>query len=84
MKFLLYAPTRPIVDFSVILLWAMAVGTIVTASLWQDFGTSENSDERYNELSKVYRILSLLIVVKFIAEVFVYACLIDILLTTII
>ncbi|MBA0702811.1 hypothetical protein Goari_022435, partial [Gossypium aridum] len=30
----------------------MAVGTIVTASLWQEFGTSENSDERYNELSK--------------------------------
>ncbi|PPD84842.1 hypothetical protein GOBAR_DD18223 [Gossypium barbadense] len=51
-EFLLYAPTRPIVDFSVIFLWAMAVGTIVTASLWQEFGTSENSDERYNELSK--------------------------------
>ncbi|MBA0798275.1 hypothetical protein Gohar_008882, partial [Gossypium harknessii] len=46
----------------------MAVGTIVTASLWQEFGTSENSDERYNELSKVYHILSLLIVMKFIAE----------------
>ncbi|KAK8572816.1 hypothetical protein V6N13_048383 [Hibiscus sabdariffa] len=51
-EFLLYAPTRPIVDLSVIVLWAMAVGTIFTASLWQEFGTSENSDGRYNELSK--------------------------------
>ncbi|XP_039010059.1 signal peptide peptidase-like 3 isoform X2 [Hibiscus syriacus] len=51
-ELLLYAPTRPIVDLSVILLWAMAVGTIVTASYWPEFGTSENSDERYNELSK--------------------------------
>ncbi|XP_039020721.1 signal peptide peptidase-like 3 isoform X2 [Hibiscus syriacus] len=51
-EFLLYAPPRPIVDISVIFLWAMAVGTIVTASYWQEFGTSENSDERYNELSK--------------------------------
>ncbi|XWS35271.1 hypothetical protein CRYUN_Cryun21dG0111800 [Craigia yunnanensis] len=51
-EFLLYAPTRPIVDYSVIFLWAMAVGTIVTASLWQEFSTSELTDERYNELSK--------------------------------
>ncbi|XWS13237.1 hypothetical protein CRYUN_Cryun36dG0020300 [Craigia yunnanensis] len=50
-EFLLYAPTRPVVDFSVIFLWAMAVGTIVTASFWQEFGTSEHTDERYNELS---------------------------------
>ncbi|XP_039016424.1 signal peptide peptidase-like 3 [Hibiscus syriacus] len=51
-EFLIYAPPRPIVDLSVIFLWAMAVGTIVIASYWQEFGTSENSDERYNELSK--------------------------------
>ncbi|EOY04904.1 Signal peptide peptidase family protein, expressed isoform 1 [Theobroma cacao] len=50
-EFLLYAPTRPVVDFSVLFLWAMAVGTIVTASLWQEFGTSEHTNERYNELS---------------------------------
>ncbi|GMI78686.1 ARABIDOPSIS THALIANA SIGNAL PEPTIDE PEPTIDASE-LIKE 3, SIGNAL PEPTIDE PEPTIDASE-LIKE 3 [Hibiscus trionum] len=54
-EFLLYAPNRPIVDLSVIVLWAMAVGTIVTASLWQELGTSENSDGRYNELSKESR-----------------------------
>ncbi|KAK8488316.1 hypothetical protein V6N11_068443 [Hibiscus sabdariffa] len=51
-EFLLYAPTRPIVDLSVIFLWAMAVGTIVIASFWQEFGTSENPDEHYNELFK--------------------------------
>lgn len=57
-EFLLYAPTRPVVDFSVLFLWAMAVGTIVTASLWQEFGTSEHTNERYNELSpKVYHFL---------------------------
>ncbi|XVE81085.1 hypothetical protein DITRI_Ditri15bG0034900 [Diplodiscus trichospermus] len=50
-EILLYAPTRPIVDFSVMFLWAMAVGTIVIASLWQEFGTSEQTDERYDELS---------------------------------
>ncbi|XVF29334.1 hypothetical protein REPUB_Repub15cG0112300 [Reevesia pubescens] len=50
-ELLLYAPSRPIVDYSVIFLWAMAVGTIVTASFWQEFGTSEHTGERYNELS---------------------------------
>ncbi|KAK2641723.1 hypothetical protein Ddye_023486 [Dipteronia dyeriana] len=49
-ELLLYAPNRPVVDFSVILLWLMAVGTIVAASLWSEF-TSERTDERYNELS---------------------------------
>ncbi|KAL7081470.1 hypothetical protein ACP275_14G041600 [Erythranthe tilingii] len=29
----------------------MAVGTVVTASLWSEITGSENSDERYNELS---------------------------------
>ena len=73
-EFLLYAPTRPIVDYSVIFLWAMAVGTIVTASLWQEFGTSEHTDERYNEISpKVYHILCSIIVAFFIL-----VCLIDI------
>ncbi|XVF84410.1 hypothetical protein PTKIN_Ptkin17bG0035000 [Pterospermum kingtungense] len=50
-ELLLYAPTRPIVAYSVVFLWAMSVGTIITASFWQEFGTSE-TDERYNELSK--------------------------------
>ncbi|OMP03823.1 hypothetical protein COLO4_10186 [Corchorus olitorius] len=50
-EFLLYAPSSPLVDITVIVLWTMAVTTILTASLWQEFGTSENADERYNELS---------------------------------
>ncbi|EYU32730.1 hypothetical protein ABFS82_14G040000 [Erythranthe guttata] len=50
-ELLLYAPNRPILDYSVIFLWMMAVGTVVTASLWSEITGSENSDERYNELS---------------------------------
>ncbi|BAT82937.1 Signal peptide peptidase-like 2 [Vigna angularis] len=49
-EILLYAPPRPLVDFSVAFLWLMSVGTIVCASLWSDFTSPEKSDERYNEL----------------------------------
>ncbi|KAK7295862.1 hypothetical protein RJT34_18775 [Clitoria ternatea] len=49
-EILLYAPPRPLVDFSVAFLWLMAVGTIVCASLWSDLTTPEKFDERYNEL----------------------------------
>jgi len=49
-EILLYAPSRPPVDFSVAFLWLMSVGTIVCASLWSDLTTAEKSDERYNEL----------------------------------
>ncbi|KAI3459719.1 hypothetical protein Pfo_016382 [Paulownia fortunei] len=50
-ELLLYSPNRPILDYSVIFLWLMAVGTIVSASLWSVITGSEHSDERYNELS---------------------------------
>lgn len=50
-EILLYSPDRPLVDFSVVFLWMMAVGTIVCASLWSDFTAAEQNDERYNELS---------------------------------
>ncbi|XP_051118326.1 signal peptide peptidase-like 2 isoform X2 [Andrographis paniculata] len=50
-ELLLYSPNRPILDYSVILLWLMAVGTIVCASLWSEITGSERSDERYNILS---------------------------------
>ncbi|GAV82895.1 PA domain-containing protein/Peptidase_A22B domain-containing protein [Cephalotus follicularis] len=50
-ELLLYTPNRPIVDFSVVFLWIMAVGTIVCATLWQEFTALEQTDERYNELS---------------------------------
>ncbi|PPD81432.1 hypothetical protein GOBAR_DD21639 [Gossypium barbadense] len=54
-ELLLYAPTRPIVDISVVFLWAMSVGTVFTASLWQEFGISEQTEKRLNESSsKVY------------------------------
>ncbi|CAM8940667.1 unnamed protein product [Rhodiola kirilowii] len=49
---LLYSPNRPIMDWSVILLWLMAVGTVVSASLWSDFTESGMNNDRYNELSR--------------------------------
>ncbi|KAA8527324.1 hypothetical protein F0562_034579 [Nyssa sinensis] len=49
-ELLIYSPNRPIVDFSVVFLWLMAVGTIVCASLWSKF-TAEHNDESYNEIS---------------------------------
>uniref|UniRef100_A0A2P2ILY0 Signal peptide peptidase-like 3 isoform X2 n=1 Tax=Rhizophora mucronata TaxID=61149 RepID=A0A2P2ILY0_RHIMU len=50
-ELLLYAPERPTVDFSVILLWIMAVGTVACASLWSELTAPKETDERYNELS---------------------------------
>lgn len=47
---LLYSPNRPVVDFSEIFLWLMAVGTIVVASLWSEFIACEQVDEHYNHL----------------------------------
>jgi signal peptide peptidase-like protein 2B len=50
-ELLLYAPERPVVDFSVAFLWIMALGTILCASFWSEFTSSEQTDERYDELS---------------------------------
>ncbi|KAF3457387.1 hypothetical protein FNV43_RR02044 [Rhamnella rubrinervis] len=50
-ELVLYSPKRPVVDFSVALLWLMAVGTLTCASLWADFTTTEETDEPYNELT---------------------------------
>ncbi|CAI9117346.1 OLC1v1018722C1 [Oldenlandia corymbosa var. corymbosa] len=50
-ELLLYSPNRPIVDFSVVFLWSMAVGTLVCATLWSEFTATEQNDEPYNELS---------------------------------
>uniref|UniRef100_A0A5B6Z4Q0 PA domain-containing protein n=1 Tax=Davidia involucrata TaxID=16924 RepID=A0A5B6Z4Q0_DAVIN len=49
-ELLIYSPNRPIVDFSVVFLWLMAVGTIACASLWSEF-TAEHNDEIYNDVS---------------------------------
>ncbi|XP_022846416.1 signal peptide peptidase-like 3 [Olea europaea var. sylvestris] len=54
-ELLLYSPNRPVVDYSVIFLWLMAVGTIVCATLWSEFTGSGQSDERYDELSPKVR-----------------------------
>lgn len=55
-EILLYAPPRPLVDFSVAFLWLISVGTIVCASLWSDLTASKKSDDRYDELyPKVFR-----------------------------
>ncbi|XP_068645165.1 signal peptide peptidase-like 2 [Aristolochia californica] len=51
-ELLLYSPKRPVVDFSEIFLWMMAVGTILCATLWEDYIACEPSDERYNELTR--------------------------------
>ncbi|XP_039138582.1 signal peptide peptidase-like 2 [Dioscorea cayenensis subsp. rotundata] len=46
---LIYAPERPIVTPSIIVLWSIAVGTLTCASLWSGYTTREQ--ERYNQLS---------------------------------
>ncbi|EPS62285.1 hypothetical protein M569_12504, partial [Genlisea aurea] len=51
MELLLYSPTRPIVDYSVVFLWLMAVGTVVCASLWSDFIEPEQRDGYQNDLT---------------------------------
>ncbi|CAJ2631189.1 unnamed protein product [Trifolium pratense] len=48
---LLYAPVRPLIDFSVGFLWLMSVGTVICAALWADITAPDKLDERYNELS---------------------------------
>ncbi|XP_022150361.1 signal peptide peptidase-like 2 [Momordica charantia] len=50
-EILLYSPKRPIVDYSVAILWVMAVGTVACATLWPEITASEQTEERYNELS---------------------------------
>ncbi|GAB2263855.1 hypothetical protein Droror1_Dr00025989 [Drosera rotundifolia] len=51
-ELLLYSPERPPIDYSVIFVWLIAVGTVVIASLWSDLVGCECSNERYDELSK--------------------------------
>ncbi|KAJ3701602.1 hypothetical protein LUZ61_005307 [Rhynchospora tenuis] len=51
-EILLYSPYRPIVDFSAVFLWIMAVGTIVCASLWAEWVACEQVEEQYNQLTR--------------------------------
>lgn len=48
----LYSPNRPAIDPAVAVLWLMAVGTVVCASLWDEYVACEQVDERYNELTR--------------------------------
>ncbi|XP_050143025.1 signal peptide peptidase-like 5 isoform X1 [Malus sylvestris] len=51
-ELLLYSPKRPVVDYSVVFLWLMAVGTIIVASFWSKITAPDKSDENYNELAE--------------------------------
>lgn len=52
MDLLLYSPIQPILDIgAVICLALMAVGTIVSASLWDEF-TSQPIDDNYDQLER--------------------------------
>ena len=50
-EILLYSPDRPILDSSVSVLWLLAVGTVVCASLWSEITASRKNDEGYNDIS---------------------------------
>ncbi|XP_060173925.1 signal peptide peptidase-like 3 [Lycium barbarum] len=43
-EILLYSPDRPILDYSAMFIWLMAVGTIFCASFWSEFTTSKESN----------------------------------------
>lgn len=47
----LYSPNRPVVDLSEVILWMMAVGTIVCSSIWAKFVANEEPDDHYKRLS---------------------------------
>lgn len=54
-ELLLYAPKSPILDYAVVFLWLMSVGTVFIASVWSHVTSPKKNDEQYNELSpKVY------------------------------
>ncbi|AAF29388.1 Contains similarity to a vacuolar sorting receptor homolog from Arabidopsis thaliana gb/U79959 [Arabidopsis thaliana] len=50
-ELLLYAPKSPIVDYAVVFLWLMSVGTVFVASVWSHVTSPKKNDEQYDELS---------------------------------
>ncbi|KAG6434702.1 hypothetical protein SASPL_106343 [Salvia splendens] len=50
-ELLIYSPNRPIIDYSVVFLWMMSVGTVVSATLWSDIVGSKEYHEPSNQLS---------------------------------
>jgi signal peptide peptidase-like protein 2B len=64
-ELLLYAPKSPIVDYAVVFLWLMSVGTVFVASVWSHVTSPKKNDEQYDELSpKVYYTLLLGLLLK--------------------
>ncbi|KAF3780330.1 Signal peptide peptidase-like 2 [Nymphaea thermarum] len=51
-EILMYAPSRPVVDFSQFCLWMMSVGTVFVASLWSEFVAREQTNESYDQLTR--------------------------------
>ncbi|CAN1732086.1 Signal peptide peptidase-like 5 [Linum perenne] len=63
-----YAPNRPVVDISVIFLWMMAVGTVATASLWQELNTPKDSNGPNADLSP--KVATVLLCCAFVYDIF--------------
>ncbi|XP_031474620.1 signal peptide peptidase-like 2 isoform X2 [Nymphaea colorata] len=51
-EILMYAPSRPVIDFSQFCLWMMSVGTVFCASLWSEFVAREQTSESYDQLTR--------------------------------
>ncbi|KFK42916.1 hypothetical protein AALP_AA1G054900 [Arabis alpina] len=49
-EILLYAPNSPVVDYGVVFLWLMSVGTVFAAAVWLHV-TRPKNDDQYDELS---------------------------------
>lgn len=58
-EILLYSPDRPIVDYSAMFIWLMAVGTIFCASFWSELTASEESND-YEQAPEVPKICILI------------------------
>ncbi|XP_019094317.1 PREDICTED: signal peptide peptidase-like 5 [Camelina sativa] len=50
-ELLLYSPKSPILDYAVVFLWLMSVGTVFIASIWSHCTSPKKNDEQYDELS---------------------------------
>ncbi|CAN4104613.1 unnamed protein product [Withania somnifera] len=51
-EILFYSPDRPILDYSAMFIWLMAVGTIFCASFWSELTTNKESN-RYEQAPEV-------------------------------
>lgn len=58
MELLIYSPNRPLIDFSLVFLWMMSVGTVLSASLWSEIVGSDEHDES-NSIEQSPKVLSM-------------------------